>query len=251
MSNSKEKTLSDSSLADQLLYIRAFTYGSDDGGIFSLCAYEPVCRPDTVDAGEVKLCQGETYQLGTQTLTEDGDFTEIFQNSSGCDSVVTLTVGVTEVNIAVIQNGETLTAQAAGATYQWISCSDGNKVLVGQTAPIFTAPSEGEYALIVTENSCVDTSACYSIQIVGLANEEKPAFKVFPNPAAEILNIELLRPYENAWIELLDMEGRIIKTERFRGNALEILNIKTIPSGTYFLRIYKKDGSAVMKIMKE
>ena len=36
------------------------------------------------------ICQGDTYTLGTQTLTTTGQYTEVFQSQSGCDSTVIL-----------------------------------------------------------------------------------------------------------------------------------------------------------------
>ncbi|MEM9337311.1 MAG: T9SS type A sorting domain-containing protein [Bacteroidota bacterium] len=43
---------------------------------------------------ETKICFGESYLLGTQTLTSSGEFTEVFQSQEGCDSTVVLTLTV-------------------------------------------------------------------------------------------------------------------------------------------------------------
>lgn len=40
------------------------------------------------------ICDGESYQFGTQNLTTAGQYTETFQNMNGCDSTVTLTLSV-------------------------------------------------------------------------------------------------------------------------------------------------------------
>lgn len=40
------------------------------------------------------ICEGESYQLGTQTLTKSGTYEEMFSTSSGCDSLVTLHLSV-------------------------------------------------------------------------------------------------------------------------------------------------------------
>ena len=40
------------------------------------------------------ICQGDSYILGTQVLTSSGSFSEVFSTSSGCDSVVNLTLNV-------------------------------------------------------------------------------------------------------------------------------------------------------------
>lgn len=48
---------------------------------------QTVCKEEYVT---VSFCPGDTYIFGTQTLTETGIYTETFESSMGCDSVVTL-----------------------------------------------------------------------------------------------------------------------------------------------------------------
>ncbi|MEM9885694.1 MAG: gliding motility-associated C-terminal domain-containing protein [Bacteroidota bacterium] len=43
------------------------------------------------------ICEGESFQLGTQNLTTAGQFTENFQTVNGCDSIVTLNLTVSEI----------------------------------------------------------------------------------------------------------------------------------------------------------
>ena len=239
-------------LAEDTVYLRLYSYATEEGGEFGLCAYAPpVCIPDTVDAGQIALCKGESYPLGAQTITEPGDYTELFQNSQGCDSLVTLSVIVNEVNTTVVQDGETLTAQAVGVSYQWISCNDGNIPVAGETAQTFTAPSAGEYAVIITENSCTDTSACYRITVVGVTDEDHSKLILFPNPVGEVLHIELPRSYDDVWVELIDMRGQIIEIEHFQGKSMPTLDMSSMPSGGYIVRIHTKEGMAFMKMIKE
>ena len=56
------------------------------------------------------ICFGETYQFGTQTITESGTYIEQFVTEQGCDSIVTLNANVlpdlrTTIN-ATIKDGE-------------------------------------------------------------------------------------------------------------------------------------------------
>ena len=81
-------------------------------------------------------------------------------NSFGSSSAQILNVTVRTVNTSVTQSGLTLTANAAGSGYVWINCSNYAPV-GGQTSQSFTAPDVGNYAVIVTQNSCSDTSACF------------------------------------------------------------------------------------------
>ncbi len=42
------------------------------------------------------ICQGQSYSLGTQTLSTTGTYTEMFSTPAGCDSLVTLYLNVTD-----------------------------------------------------------------------------------------------------------------------------------------------------------
>lgn len=48
--------------------------------------------PDTVSVME-SICNGTSYVFGSQTITQPGTYTEVFQNIYGCDSTVTATIG--------------------------------------------------------------------------------------------------------------------------------------------------------------
>lgn len=58
------------------------------------------------------ICQGSTYQFGTQSLTATGVYTEVFTAAAGCDSVVTLNLEVNPTLFtqiyATVCNGDTL-----------------------------------------------------------------------------------------------------------------------------------------------
>lgn len=86
-------------------------------------------------------------------------------NSFGSSPPRTLNVTVTYVNTSVTQSGMTLTADAGGAAYVWINCN-GNTPVPGQTYQSFTAGIAGNYAVIVTQSGCSDTSTCYTADTI-------------------------------------------------------------------------------------
>lgn len=51
-----------------------------------------VAKKYNVIAPPIDYCEGQTYQFGTQNLTQTGTYTETFQSVDGCDSTVTLTI---------------------------------------------------------------------------------------------------------------------------------------------------------------
>ncbi|MDA3821214.1 MAG: Ig-like domain-containing protein [Bacteroidales bacterium] len=69
---------------------------------------------------EAATCAGDSYTFGSQTLTDQGDYTEVFEASNGCDSTVTLTLDVNPVyefnETETLCAGETLTWQGEDYT---------------------------------------------------------------------------------------------------------------------------------------
>jgi len=76
--------------------------------------------------------------------------------------------------------------------------------------------------------------------------------KVFPNPAAEILNISASDPeLENLNYILIDMGGKVISRNTIKGIEYNI-PVGYLSPNTYFLKIYrKKTEIAIFKIIKK
>ncbi|MEJ6617239.1 MAG: gliding motility-associated C-terminal domain-containing protein [Crocinitomicaceae bacterium] len=64
------------------------------GGCDSLVTMYFFVNPSIESSAGVSICQGQTYVLGSQTLTVTGEYQETFVTPSGCDSIVTLFLNV-------------------------------------------------------------------------------------------------------------------------------------------------------------
>ena len=97
--------------------------------------------------------------------TSSGIYNQILTNLSGCDSVVTLDLGIISVDTSVsyVISSSTLTALAPNATYQWLDCNNNNTPIAGETNQNFSPTSNGNYAVEVTQNGCTAISNCYQI----------------------------------------------------------------------------------------
>lgn len=78
-----------------------------------------------------------------------------------------------------------------------------------------------------------------------------PNLTVYPNPTSQYLHIRLDNPdlAENTW-ELLSMNGRLVKRGSFHGEQ-ETVFLADLPDGTWLLRIFRRDFSATLKIIKK
>ncbi len=252
ISNNRMHLVYDQALAAETLFLRFYNFNDDDGTNFELCVFEPGCVADTAHAGEILLCENESYSFGSQTITQPGRYTEVFQTSKGCDSLVSLSVIVNKVNTDVVNDGNTMTSQASYVTYQWINCAQGYAPVAGATGQTFQSTVAGEFAVIITQNSCVDTSACYQTPlVVGIEEDLNQQYTPFPNPVDNLLHIDLHRPNTSFSLELIDMKGRTIKAEDFHQQSLAEIDLRAIPAGAYLLRIQTDQGISIMKVVKE
>ena len=112
------------------------------------------------------------------TVTSCGDYTSPDNNiytSTGiymdtlpgafCDSVITidLTIPVFDVNVTNV--GGVLTSTQASGNYQWIDCDNASTAIAGETAQSFTPTADGNYAVIVSDGTCSDTSVCTAFTV--------------------------------------------------------------------------------------
>ena len=159
----------------------------------------------------------------------------------------TLSVIRNLIDTSVTVSGLTLTANAASASYQWINCN-GNTAISGQTNQSFTATTNGSYAVIVTKNGCSDTSYCFSINIVGLnENNATTTFHVYPNPSNGKFTVETAK-VENSKIEIYNMMGELFFQSEILNHNTEV-DISHQPKGFYFVKIYAGQSSITKKII--
>jgi hypothetical protein len=116
-------------------------------------------------------------------------------------------VYVTAVDLTVTLNAATISANATGVTYQWMDCGTG-QLIPGETGQTYTAIATGDYAVIITTGTCVDTSACTLVDFTGIDELNSNAITVYPNPTSGSFKIDFEGNIEN--IVLFDALGRII-----------------------------------------
>ncbi|MCK9611409.1 MAG: M4 family metallopeptidase [Bacteroidales bacterium] len=192
----------------------------------------------------------ETYTAPDGIIhTTSGINTAIIENSAGCDSTITINLTINIVNTVVEQEGETLTANANAASYQWLDCLDNYSPLPGETAQSFTAVLNGEYAVEITENNCVDTSACYSILTVVIDEQHFNAINVFPNPFSNELIIVSENNNELIEFEIYNSLGAVI----YNGSLFQktIVQTDSFAPGVYLLKINNSKVFEFKKIIKE
>ena len=74
-------------------------------------------------------------------------------------------------------------------------------------------------------------------------------YTYYPNPAQDQLHLQYSPDVKPTQIELYDLQGRLVKTQR---NGLESLNLQGLPAGTYTMRVTLEGGKVYSdKVVKE
>jgi hypothetical protein len=189
---------------------------------------------------------GNTYTASNNTAT----WTLI--NAAGCDSVVTLNLTINSVSdINTSLDGLTLTATNANATYQWLNCDNNYGMINDETNQTFTTTTNGNFAVELTQNGCVDTSACVDVTTVGiLENTFCQEIKVFPNPTSGKVRVAFEEALNNGEITLTDLQGKIVFTQKLDVTKEALLEIEG-DAGVYFLTIKTPNEQSLVKLLKE
>lgn len=196
-------------------------------------------------------CGSYTSPSGLYTWTTSGMYMDTLPNAEGCDSVITVNLTINNIDAGVTQVGETLTADQTTGTYQWIDCSD-NSELQGETNQEFTATVSGEYAVVISDNGCVDTSACFIINILGIGeNELAQNIVVSPNPTNGDLTIQLGKVYDRMSMNIYSLNGQLVASSVYNQTA-EIQTQLTGDAGFYLLVLETEAGDrARLQLVKQ
>lgn len=222
--------------------------GANDG-VISVQAMNACGFSSTVDltvktgvsSAEVLNIQScSSVEVNGITYDHSGVFVQNLTNMAGCDSVLTIDVTLTKVKANFSKIGNVYAPTQAGANTSWINCTDGT---VLSTESQFTPSENGQYRLVVEKNGCSDTSSCFSYNKVGLAdNVNNVAFTVYPNPASDVLNVNLkgVSLTDKVLLSIVDMTGRTVvqnEISKTMENQTLSLNVSNLKSGVYFIQM--------------
>lgn len=187
-----------------------------------------------------------------QTGLSGGHYKVTVTDEAGCDNVTN--VVVPEVDLKVTFDRPTFFSNVDNVSYQWYDC-DNDILLSGETFKDFTPSQPGNYALIVTYETCTDTSGCHylaytSTEDYPTANLENTV--VYPNPNNGEFTLQFnASKKQNVDVELIDVQGRIISTKKLgeiTGLHSERFNT-AVASGLYLLKVKTGEGQSLHRVI--
>jgi hypothetical protein len=169
-------------------------------------------------------------------------FSCLFVSSAACTSVdsilssFTVYPATTPALNSYFNGIKILAFSDPGVTFQWYDCANGFTPISGATASSYTPTVNGNYAVVVSNSICTDTSICYSINLTGEIelNATNSFLEVFPNPFENSLELKVSQFSVDAIIQITDITGRVVYKSVLNANNISI-NTSEWPKGLYFL----------------
>ncbi len=226
-----------SSIIDSKGNINGFMNG------FTLSGTSSNFVPGVMQAGSfaTSICKGDSINFGSSYYSKPGIYSVKIPVSGGCDSIskMVLTVDSVDNGITAINNGATLQANATAATYQWINCGT-KQALPNGTQRTYIPITKGQFAVVVTQNGCSDTSGCIN-STVSLPEIQLPFLSVFPNPAKNRFTLSQGYDFDAGQLEILNAAGILVATIPVSPQPETQIEVN-LPAGIYLVNFYRVDG---------
>lgn len=189
---------------------------------------------------------------GNEIWTTSGTYTDTLTNVLGCDSVVTVNLILTELDSTLTVDGVIVSSNDTTASYQWLNCDNNFEEIVGETNRVFAPSINGNYAVEVSSNGCVDTSFCAEIVSINISElDSKKPNKIYPNPTKGSVLIDLTQTEGNVVVNTFTVTGKLVESETKNSGSMVNLDLPNA-KGVYFVRLIYEDGNnSKFKVVKE
>lgn len=221
---------------------RRITYGRIDLG-----AFEFKCLATDVDETNLTISSCESYTSGAGiTYEESGNYSEVYANQNGCDSIVNINLTIINLDPSVNAADESLTANAEGVFYQWLDCNDNNRPIDGATDQSFSPEVSGSYAVRISDGDCEAVSECVEINIntTSLMGEYsgKQEWNFYPNPAKDFFNLEL---NARSLVNITNLQGKVVQHMNLAAGKHQVA-LAHLKPGIYFILINDRRAKLVV-----
>ncbi|BDS10696.1 T9SS type A sorting domain-containing protein [Aureispira anguillae] len=219
-------------------------------GCDSIVTLDLTINTPTTGTDVQTACDSYTWIDGNTYTSSNNTATFTLQNVAGCDSIVTLDLTINLVNTTTSIMGVTIMANTSNVAYQWLDCNNNNTPITGETGQSFTATTNGNYAVIVTENGCSDTSACVAITTLNINKLRETSVYAYPNPTQGDLMLSFPQVTTDVLIKVSDTKGQIITTHHY--DMAKDVELKLEGTqGIYLITITHSNNNQILRCIKQ
>lgn len=115
----------------------------------------------------------------------------------------------------------------------------------------------GTYTIQVSSKGfLIGGSQAYSLIVSGFDSSlstddfQLTGVGVYPNPAADVLNIESVNTAIDSY-EIFDIQGRKVISQKVNGVNNTVVSLQSLNSGVYFVKIHSQGGTYTQKFLKK
>jgi uncharacterized repeat protein (TIGR03803 family) len=159
------------------------------------------------------------------------------------DSAI-LQVSGDSLNLGVSLSGFNITANFVADSYQWLDCNNAFAPISGAILQSYTATANGNYAVLITQGNCSDTSACIAITSYGINEMVNCGIALYPNPSNGQFTLVL---DEAAKIELYNTLGILVFKENFEKGKHNLS--LGLADGIYLIKAVNDKTSRSLKML--
>jgi hypothetical protein len=204
----------------------------------------------TYDTISVLSCDSYQSPSGNYVWDSTGIYYDRIPNSTGCDSIISINLTVIKIDTSVLQDDTKLIALDSNCSYQWVDCNNGYTPIPNDTNQSFIATENGSFAVILTNDICVDTSACFDITTVWVNNQElNNEVKVYPVPSEGSVTIDLGKRYKVIRVSISSIRGDVRSDEQFFNREKIDIDFSEDTPGIYYLNVICDDLKYSGKIL--
>lgn len=197
------------------------------------------------------LCKGESFTFPDGSLLDSAytnfSYTsQLTSTTTGCDSLVTTIISVTNIDTSITNSITSLSANFLSGSYQWLDC-DQMTLVQNETNQTFYPGQNGTYAVSIAYNGCVDTSSCYIINAMSIENHDHNQTILLPNPSNGNVTIYSSNLKSNYIINIINNSGQIVASYPNLDQKAVTINL-TVAPGNYIVRIISDTSIENLKL---
>ncbi len=193
------------------------------------------------------ICDGDSYILGTQTLSAGGAYTEVLTSMGGCDSTVELSLNILpvynkEVTATIFEDDLSGVTDLESTHTLYLTSSQG----CDSTVTLTVVRSEA-YSCKDTVSVTVHDTLVINQKITATEESFTNAIKVYPNPSEGMLfidngNYQLMDGYS---IRIISTEGVEVFSSYIDEQLFSVNLTSFAGNGLYFIELKDTQGNKV------
>jgi len=215
----------------------------------SLVIHNIITRPQEQSIDVQQACFSYTWIDGITYAESDSSSSIILTNQFGCDSIVQLNLTINTVDVSIEVDELHLQSLAVNALYQWVDCNNQYSELQDQEEAIYEVESNGSYAVVVTQGSCMDTSDCITLEMVDLSINDLVTIGLYPNPTTGEINLNGFDQLKG--LKKIEIKNNLgITLKELEVGELKI-DLSDFSNGLYYFEALVNEKTISVKIIKQ